>query len=204
MPTRVLVLGHSFIARFKSFLRDNVSKFTFSLNLDPKQFMIQYFGRAGATVFRIRRNLEIVGDFEPSMVILEICSNDLCNSMTSAEEVAGSIYALAEHIGKSFKAQTVIIMQILHRLPPSRPVRYSVDIEWFNNKVNLTNTFLKYLVEDNPNIKYWKHKGLFNAEKLRFAMESDSVRLNQTIGFPNFFKKHQSMYCVGQKNLMIC
>lgn len=87
MPTRVLVLGHSFVARFKAFLRDNVSKFTFSLNLDPKQFMIQYFGRPGATVSSIRRNLEIVGDFEPSIVILEIGSNDLCDSMTTAEEV---------------------------------------------------------------------------------------------------------------------
>ena len=80
MPTRVLVLGHSFIARFKSFLRDNVSKFTFSLNLDPKQFMIQYFGRAGATVFRIRRNLEIVGDFEPSILFYSILSHNLGRS----------------------------------------------------------------------------------------------------------------------------
>lgn len=187
MPTRVLVLGHSFIARFKSFLRDNVSKFTFSLNLDPKQFMIQYFGRPGVTVSRIRRNLEIVGDFEPSMVILEIGSNDLCHSMTSAEEVAGSIYALAEHIGKSFKAQTVIIMQILHRLPhPDQLYFY---------------TFLRYLVEDNLNIQYWKHKGLFNAEKLRFAMESDGVRLNQTIGFPTVFKNIRACIVSARKTL---
>lgn len=92
-------------------------------------------------------------------------------------------------------------MQILHRLPPSRPVRYSVDIEWFNNKVNLTNTFLKYLVEDNPNIKYWKHKGLFNAEKLRFALESDSVRLNQTTGFPQFFKNIRACIVSARKTL---
>ena len=69
----------SFVSSFKYFHRGNISKCTFSLNLDPKLFSMRYLV---AMVPSIRRKLEITGDFEHSIGILERGSNVLCDSLT--------------------------------------------------------------------------------------------------------------------------
>ena len=47
---KTLLLGHSFVSHFKSFVRSRIPELNFNLNLDPKEVMIQYSGKPGATV----------------------------------------------------------------------------------------------------------------------------------------------------------
>lgn len=115
MVIKVLILGDSFISRFKSFLRDSDHKFSYALNLDTQQFMIQYCGIPGANVstLRQRKTLEIVSDFEPEVVVLHIGSNDVCSKLKSEEEIAGSVVALVELLVGEYEVKTVIAFQIL-------------------------------------------------------------------------------------------
>ena len=70
-PTRVLILGHSFISNLKSYIRLHLSsEMNYSLGLHPKNVMIQYFDRRGGSLKTYRRQqLEIVKDFEPHVVV---------------------------------------------------------------------------------------------------------------------------------------
>ena len=74
-------------------------------------------------------NLEIISDFDPEIVILQIGSNDLCSAVNTvdpqsmASKVVDDIFAMAEHTITRFKVQRIVTMQILHRIAPSRRVR---------------------------------------------------------------------------------
>ena len=53
MVYKILLLGHSFISHFKRFVKNNQTHFTYSLNLDPREVMVQYSSLPGATVTAI-------------------------------------------------------------------------------------------------------------------------------------------------------
>ena len=78
-PLNVLLLGHSFIAGFKKFLQDRDSiEHNVTMNLSRREFLIQFSGRRGAPIPRIRSDLEIVADFTPDICILQAGTNDIC------------------------------------------------------------------------------------------------------------------------------
>ena len=86
MVYKILLLGHSFISHFKRFVKNNQTHFTYSLNLDPREVMVQYSSLPGATVTAIRKKrLSDVEDFEPDMVILQIGTNDLADDQCTPE-----------------------------------------------------------------------------------------------------------------------
>ena len=84
-PTRVLILGHSFIHRLKSFL---VSRYSFSFlrNLQLSENLhIRWHGIGGRTVSKVvKYNLGVVGSFTPEIVIVQLGSNEL-TSMSAAK-----------------------------------------------------------------------------------------------------------------------
>ena len=71
-PLKILILGHSFVAGFKEFLQEDPTRRNFKLNLSIREFMIQFSGRRGASIYRIRSDLEIVADFQPHVCILQL------------------------------------------------------------------------------------------------------------------------------------
>ena len=78
MVYKVQILGHSFVTRFKTFIKQNLDQYSYILNLDPNDIMIQYTRTPGSYVHSLReKHLEDVKDFEPEIVILNIGSNDL-------------------------------------------------------------------------------------------------------------------------------
>lgn len=60
----------------------------FDLNLNSREFMIQFSGRRGAQVANIRSKLEIISDFAPDIVILQIGSYDLCSAVKAVDPQA--------------------------------------------------------------------------------------------------------------------
>ena len=44
------------------------------------------------------------------------------------EHVAGHLYSLVEHLATNYNVKRVVVMQILHRLQPLKPVRHPVDV----------------------------------------------------------------------------
>ena len=65
------------------------------------------------------------------------------------EYIAGQLFALAEYLVTDYNVVRVIIMQILHKLEPTRPVRYPVDVAWFNDRCDMINKLSAELVRGN-------------------------------------------------------
>jgi hypothetical protein len=80
MATKDLILGHSFISRFHDFLRFNVrADVNLNLNLNPHSEQVFFKGYPGANIDYIKeRYLHMVGSLEPTVVLLQVGSNDLC------------------------------------------------------------------------------------------------------------------------------
>ena len=157
---------HSFIAGFKRFLQDrDKAEHNVTLNQSHAEFLIQFSGRRGASIPRIRTNLKIVEDFNLDICILQAGTNDICAKPLNAadsyweEWVAGNLLTLAQHLVNNYMVRRVVIMQILQRLEPTRPVKFPVDVNWFGKRD--ANRLVIALVQNEEHIFFWKHKGLF-------------------------------------------
>lgn len=186
-PTKILVQGHSFISRLKDFINANQDNYSLSLNLDPNEFLFTYSGKPGGRVAHLYSDV-CLASCTPNIVVLQIGSYDLCNSNISPEEVASAIIQYIEYLSNVIHVQHVIVMQILHRLPPSVPVRYFVDIPLFNQKVDETNYILRQYISGNRHfVTSGKHKGLYEQAALQQALSPDGVHLNED-GYCKYFR----------------
>lgn len=69
MTIKILLCGHSFIKRFKNFITENRPDYSYSLNLNPHDFMVQYSGISGGKVHNLW-NIEDIHDFAPQIRLL--------------------------------------------------------------------------------------------------------------------------------------
>ena len=178
-PTRVLIVGHSFIANLKSYIRRHLSsEINYSLGLHPKDVMIQYSDRRGWSLKTYRRQqLEIVKDFEPHIVVFQLGSNDLCNADNTVLTFTNEYHSIITDLTNTYKVQRVVVLQILHRLEPSRRGRHYVDPDWFNPRADDANITLRNLLKDNDKAILWNHKGFWDHDFLASALNADGVHI---------------------------
>ena len=139
--------------------------------------MIQYSDRRGGSLATFHQHqLESVQDFEPHIVVLQLGSNDLCNKQTSVEEFTKGYHLIIKDLTTTYKVQRVVVLQILHRLEPSRPVRYFVDPIWFYPWVD-DNITLRELLKGSDQAVLWNHKGFWDHDYLASALMDDSVHI---------------------------
>ncbi|KAH3783043.1 hypothetical protein DPMN_160970 [Dreissena polymorpha] len=154
MALRAQILGHSFVKHLNNFISRS-PEHSFKLGLQEPA-LIQYSGLPGATVHHIRDQLEAVTDFDPHLIFLVIGTHDLSNSENTPETVACSILDLADTLLFFCGVTSVVVCHIFHRIPASKPVKYPVDIVWFNDRVNQTNHILREkLHSDHPSKTYF-------------------------------------------------
>lgn len=97
---RALVFGHSFVRRVVEFIDTHRAKDSYRRDLNlSKVCDVEIFGIGGRTVDKmIRLDLEVIRRNAPNVVVLEIGSNDICDSHCDAETVALSIVAFIYRI----------------------------------------------------------------------------------------------------------
>ena len=140
MPTKKQIFGHSHVSHLKSYIRDTPTR-QFDLNFrEPK--LVQYSGYSGATVPTLRQHLDAITDFEPEIVVLLIGTNDLYYPDRSPEGVACAVMDLVDTLLYRCGAKYVILFQTFHRTTATRPSRFPVDLEWFNDRVDIFNRLL--------------------------------------------------------------
>ena len=132
----------------KCFIWDN-SDHAFNLNIDGHP-LVQYSGFPGATVTKLYNKVEHIVDFSPDLLFLVVGTNDVYDVLVSTEDVANSIFNLAEVIHRQSKTQRIVIVQVLHRHPPSVAVRYPVDVDFYNNRVDQLNKRLGDFASNMP------------------------------------------------------
>ena len=89
MATEVLILGNCLISRFYDFLRFNVrADVNLNLNLNPQIEQVFLRGYPWANIDYIKeRCFHMVGSLQPTVVLLQVGSNDLYQLDKSVQEI---------------------------------------------------------------------------------------------------------------------
>ena len=161
-----------------------------NLNLNPHSEQVFLRGYPGAKIDYIKeRCLHMVGSLQPTVVLLQVDSNDLCQLDKSVQEMEQNLIGLVLALQYCYHVQRVAVLQILHRQWPKRRIRYPVDIPWFNDLVDTLNTFLRnYFKEVRMEVvQTWKPSGFWTPENQELVYTDDGVHLNEVYGYPKYF-----------------
>lgn len=188
-PLRVLVLGHSFVWR--------LAKFTMEANLpcishnfhciEPSE--IQFYGIGGRTVTKLRQfDLSLVTQFNPTIIILEIGSNDLCNPRLNTNDLATNIFRLVQTLHFSYNVSHIIVSQVLPRrsFPRMTPS--------YNTRVTQLTRLLHHFLRVTPFATLWFHPKILRTQSSVFLR--DGVHLN--------FSGNHVLYHSYQKAILYC
>lgn len=173
-PIRILILGHSFIRRLHDFLLRNFNtQIASNLSLQG-DLLIRWHGIGGRTVLKTRKyDLDIVKEFAPNVVILQLGTNDL--TTTSAVETGSAIEDLSRLLYESYGVEVICVCQTIYRQ----------DAPYFNKQVNLLTKYLKVVLEPMPYVLYWRHRGFWHCKSRVLAR--DGVHLNN-LGHYKYFR----------------
>ena len=159
-----LVLGDSFIKRFhrhcslKRPIYFNLSKHgkfnKNKLKLPDKIGTLFTLGYSGATLetFEVPR---IINKLNPSLIIMNIGSNDLDNHIPPLN-VADNLIELAKYLSNKFTAK-IVLCSILYR----SKLRYTHPMD-YKEKVDLCNRIVSDHCEVENNLEYYKLRGYWN------------------------------------------
>ena len=129
--TRILVVGHSFIFRYRRFLERELSSrgdcvslpdFDFAQKLGLPREEVFIVGRGGLKCDRqgISFVTNLCRRFRPELVVLEIGTNDLSNSTFVPNEqfgvhTAGKVVDLCRILHQGFGVRTVVVCKVVAR-----------------------------------------------------------------------------------------
>ena len=90
--SRIMILGHSFVRQNAKFVAETSLRCaspTFHPSTTPA---VNFHGIGGRTITKLHYfDLSAVAKFNPTVLILEIGSNDLCNANTAIDRLATNI-----------------------------------------------------------------------------------------------------------------
>ena len=164
---RVLILGHSFIRRLHEFVRlpTNALREDFDITTPMN---LRWHGVGGRTVAKvIRYDLEIVRQFSPDIVILQLGTNDISDrSIRSALTVGSQLEDLTRQLHEQFGVTVVCVCQTILRENPH-----------LNKRIRTLTAYLRVVLQPLPFAFYWRHRGFWRTTQ-SFLLY-DGVHLNQ-------------------------
>ena len=100
---RILVLGHSFVWRLAQFAAEaKMSCISSDFHLTGPS-SVQFYGIGGRTLTKLHQfDLSLVAQFNPTILLLEIGSNDLGNPKLEATDLTTNIFRLAQQLHFSY------------------------------------------------------------------------------------------------------
>ena len=134
---QVLVMGHSFVHRFHTFLAQGADRrVSLDLNLS-RSAHVNYHGVGGRTVDKLNKfDLSEVAGLKPEIVILELGSNDLSPEEARPEHVGSKIESLVQLLHAQYSVKSIVVCQTIKRAvcPRGTPS--------YNDRVELLNRYL--------------------------------------------------------------
>ena len=194
---RILLLGHSFVWRLAQFAAEaTIPCISSDFHLmGPSS--VQFYGIGGRTLTKLRQfDLSLVAQFKPTILLLEIGSNDLINPRLEATDLATNIFRLAQQLHFSYRVSHIIVSQILPgRSPPQIFPPY-------NTKVNQLNRSLHHLFKATLFATFWLHPRILHS--CRRILLRDGIHLNFA-GNHILYHSYQKaiMYCLSRHNSII-
>ena len=164
---RVLILGHSFIRRLHEFVRlpTNALRENFDITTPMN---LRWHGIGGRTVAKVMRyDLEIVRQFSPDIVILQLGTNDIsARSICSALAVGSQLEDLTKLLHEQFGATVVCVCQTILR-----------ENSHLNVRICTLTDYLRVVLQPFPFAFYWRHMEFWRTTQ--FFLVHDGVHLNQ-------------------------
>ena len=139
-PTRVLILGHSFIHQLHKFLVAKYSSdFVKNLQLSD-DLLIKWHGIEGRTIAKTSSyDLGVAESFAPDIVILQLGTNDL--TTLSAVVTGSAIKDLTRLLHESYGVKFVCVCQTIYQ---------AGTLSSFDTQVNLLTQYLRVVLEPLP------------------------------------------------------
>lgn len=186
---RVLFLGHSFTWRLERFIQNCTSlhiQKDFGL---PSSTPLKFHGNGGRTVDSLRRHdWPIVEEFQPTILILDIGSNDLPNPRIPVVLIANNILALIRDLHFKLRVGHIVLGEILPRQPPQ------AFLSNLNYLTLLLNQLLLAGLKPLPFATLWFHKAI--TEHRHWVFLDDGVHLNRAGNCLLYFSyKHALKHC---------
>lgn len=167
---RVLILGHSFVRRMKDFLCQNHVEKECRMDFKLRKLcVVTLLGIGGRTIDKlIRFDLEKIRKTTPTILVLEMGSNDLCDLSCDPQTICQAIMAFTELLAFELNIHHTVICKVIARKKPPFPD--------YNQRVKELNTALHYAVGMGRHVTLWHHRGLSNPEREIYA--PDGIHLN--------------------------
>ena len=163
----VLILGHSFIRRLHELVRLPINALREDFDITTPM-NLRWHGVGGRTVAKvIRYDLEIVRQFSPDIVILQLGTNDISDrSIRSALTVGSQLEDLTKLLHEQFGVTVVCVCQTILR-----------ENAHLNVRIRTLTDYLRVVLQPLPFAFYWRHRGFWRTTQ-SFLLH-DGVHLNQ-------------------------
>ena len=166
-----LVFGHSFVHRFGKFIDNRQPNDLYRQDLQLVHTCeVKIFSTGGCTVDKtIRFDLDAIRGITSNVVVLEMGSNDICDTDSDAETIASSLVALTELLISEYKLQFIVVCQILPRKHP--------PFKECNDRVCQINALVSEALRHIKRAKFWRHRGLIYPSADIYLV--DGIHLNE-------------------------
>ena len=129
---RVALIGHSFITRLRSYVRQNPTLTNFNLKED--QFSFIFCARGGLRISQLVQSSDFLSfDIRPDLCFLQIGENDILSG--DEQSIARNILSLASYLHEGMGISHVIIGQLFHRQPWASSSDFNSRIVRVNNLI---------------------------------------------------------------------
>ena len=168
-PPVALILGHSFLRRLKLDLYSAFDSRASKCFGFGEVALVQLFGVGGRTIPRVRKfDLHVVSRTQPSIVVLELGTNDL--SVSRPEVIGSQLHDFVLELLHDFQVRIVAVCKVIPRVPMSLT---EVNL---NAQAAVLNQYLDVVLSDLDRVFVWKHKGFSSPSSHLFL--PDGVHLN--------------------------
>ncbi|XP_061190550.1 uncharacterized protein LOC133198476 [Saccostrea echinata] len=177
MVMKLVVLGHSFVSRLEDFVNSSPdNRVTKNLNLSLEEIHVSYAGFRGATLSKVRaQGLRYVRLFHPDVVVLQVVSNDLCDPTKSVSDVFKQLIDFVISLRYAESVKHVVILQTLQRRPPSYRIRYEVDTQWFNERVDELKMRISSYLCNVEGSKFFRLSGFWSSASQDMVFSQDGM-----------------------------
>ena len=159
-PTHVVCLGHSFIRRLQVFCANSTGQ-SINLGLDPDKRVVSFVHSSGMHVHQLTQYTAQVLLNTPSLVIIDIGTNDLQATSALPHVLASQVFQFAKSLVAA-GVRSVVIMEVFFRTAKGKYATPSVST--FLSAAHKYNNVIKSMVtgqaELHHDVHFWHHKGL--------------------------------------------
>ena len=125
-----VIIGHSFVKRAQRYILESRTSM-----LRLKQYSHVYFhGIGGLKIHNVEEELHMISDLDCKICILDVGSNDLCQSSNDIYKLAEQLFDIALKIVSKYGVK-VVLMQQFNRIRRSYPTVFNTKITAFNKLI---------------------------------------------------------------------